>query len=70
MKHTCKAVRPRAELFLVLQLSVEPLQRLIDGVHGGVCMSRATREVPAAAERDLLCTLPCPVSPLMFYRGT
>ena len=68
--HACKAVRPRSKLFLVLQFSVEPQQRLIDGVHSSVYMSRAAREVPAAAQRDLLCTLPCPVSTLMVCQGT
>jgi len=70
VKHTCKAVRPGAKLFLVLQLSIKSQQRLVDGVHDSIYMSRAAREVPAAAQRDLLCTLPCPVSTLTFCQGS
>ena len=52
---TCKAVSLGAKLLLVRQLSVQLQQRLIEGMHDGVYIGRAALEVPAAAQRDLLC---------------
>ena len=53
---------PGSELLLVRQLSIQPQQRLVDGMHDGVYVGRAAAEVPAAAQRDLLCTSTCSVS--------
>ena len=77
-ERTSKALRLGAQRCLVRQLSVQPQHSLVDGVHDGIDEGRAAGEVPAAAQRDLLCAAcsqvtaqagtPCPGQPYPLCR--
>lgn len=60
---THETVRFGTQRHLARHLSVQPQQRLVQRVHDGVDVRCAAGEMPATAQRDLLCTSSsCPVS--------